>query len=73
MGQRRVASPVTATTDLLAANILDKYGLAASAPSDARHSTLLTIFLIVPSSGRPSVDLGQRQRSFDAHAMFSRT
>jgi hypothetical protein len=49
MGQRRVASPVTATTDLLAANILDKYGLAASAP--ARHSTLLTIFPIVPSSG----------------------
>ena len=24
-------------------------------------------------SGRPSVDLGQRQRSFGAHAMFSRT
>ena len=23
--------------------------------------------------GRPSVDLGQRQRSFGAHAMFSRT
>ena len=26
-----------------------------------------------PRKGRPSVDLGQRQRSFGAHAMFSRT
>ena len=29
--------------------------------------------LLTAKVGRPSVDLGQRQRSFGAHAMFSRT
>ena len=32
-----------------------------------------TLGLMALAPGRPSVDLGQRQRSFGAHAMFSRT
>ena len=34
MGQRRVASPVTATTNFLAADILNKCGRALPAPSE---------------------------------------
>ena len=42
MGQRRVASPVTAPTDLLAADILDKCGprrflALPEGPDDRRH------------------------------------
>ena len=40
MGQRRVASPVTATTDLLAAAILNKYGRAFPAIDRALQRTL---------------------------------
>ena len=39
MGQRRVASPVTATTDFLAAAILNKYGRAFPASFFFVHRT----------------------------------
>jgi hypothetical protein len=54
---RRAASPVTATTDFLAPDILNKCGRAVPAPSDALQRTLTT-----DCGGSPSLD-GYRQRS----------
>ena len=59
MGQRRVASPVTATTDLLAAAILNKYGRAFPAIDRALQRTLRPI-----AEGHSSFD-GPRPRSRD--------
>ncbi len=42
MGQRRVASPVTATTDFLAPDILNKCGRAVPPEGHALGSTLAT-------------------------------
>ena len=85
IGQDRIASPATAPTDLLAAHIVDKCGpprtpegpgrpppffrvrarARAITAADARSHGL--------AAGSLSVDLGQRQRFFGGHAMFSRT
>ena len=43
MGQRHVASPVTATTDFLAPDILAKHGRAVPAGTHALHSALRPI------------------------------
>jgi hypothetical protein len=52
MGQRGVASAVTATTDFLGPDILNRYGRAVPSPSDAPHSTLLTMFPIAEGRHR---------------------
>jgi hypothetical protein len=52
MGQRRVASPATATTDLLALDFLNKCGRAFPPLWGALHSTLLTIFPIAEGRHR---------------------
>ena len=56
MGQRRVASPVTATTDLLAADILDKYGRAVPPVPHALRRTRTTILRTVTVNGERQCD-----------------